>query len=210
MRALRLGSPRARAKVGRVASLARNSPMHAAIQRAFARASRIPPSAAHNLASDAAHPPTKTALPSSKTRLAHDPRTQPRHHAAPGAAPTARAAARPPARQRRAAHSTGRAAPPELADPSNANVQRTHRRSRLAHTRALNTTILAAATARNARHVTPPRSHAPHNRHSLTARARSTTRGCTTRGTRKRTPPRHRACTRQPRRRARGSAHSTK
>ena len=30
----------------------------------------------------------------------------------------------------------------------------------------------------------PPRSHAPHNRHSLTARARSTTRGRTTRGTR--------------------------
>ena len=54
------------------------------------------------------------------------------------------------------------------------------------------------------------RSHAPHSRHTLTARTRSTTRGCTTRGTHKRTPPRHRACTHQPRRREHGSAHNTK
>ena len=79
-------------------------------------------------------PPT-TALPLFNTRLAHDPRTRPRHSAAPGGAPTACATARP--RLGSATQPTPLGAPPRpCLRTLRHQRQRTHRRLTPRHPRA--------------------------------------------------------------------------
>ena len=112
----------------------------------------------------AAAAPTRCARRSLRSVLAfqHLPRTRPAHTAPPQRSARRRIYRQchrpPPARQRRTAHSPGRAAPPELADsstPTSAHTQAPHASPR---TRAPNTTTLAAATVRYARSV-PRRAH---------------------------------------------------
>ena len=109
--------------------------------------------------------PHTTWRPTTHNRAApfqHSPRTRPAHTTPPQRRTRRRTHRQrhrsPPARQRHTAHSSGRAAPPELADsstPTSAHAQAPHASP---PTRVPDTTTLTAATARSARHV-PRRTH---------------------------------------------------
>ena len=109
-------------------------------------------------------PPPLAALGALRSVLAfqHSPRTRPAHTAPPPRSTRRRTYRQshrsPPARQRRTAHSPGRAAPPELADSSTPTAAHTQAPHASPRTRAPNTTTLAAATVRYARSV-PRRAH---------------------------------------------------